>query len=64
MRKFVIILIHKEDDKCNIKNYKLISLTNIDYRILTCVLASRLQRVIGDIVGLDQTTYIKGRFIG
>ena len=28
------------------------------------MLASHLQRVIGDIVGPDQTAYIKGRFIG
>ena len=28
------------------------------------MLASRLQRVIGDIVGPDQTAYITGRFIG
>ena len=28
------------------------------------IVASRLQRVIGDIVGPDQTAYIKGRFIG
>ena len=60
MRKSVITLIHKKDDKCNIKKYRPISLTNIDYRTLTCVLASRLQRVIGDIVGPDQTAYIKG----
>ena len=61
MRKSVITLIHKKDDKCNIKKKcRPISLTNIDYRILTCVLASRLQRVIGDIVGPDQTAYIKG----
>ena len=64
MRKSVITLIHKKDDKCNIRNCRPISLTNIDYRIVTCVLASRLQRVIGDIVGPDQTACIKGRFIG
>ena len=28
------------------------------------MLASRFQRVIGDIVGPDQTAYIKSRFIG
>ena len=64
VRKSVITLIHKREDKTNIENYRPISLTNTDYRILACVLASRLQRVINDIVGPDQTAYIKGRFIG
>ena len=64
MRKSVITLIHKREDKTKIENYRPISLTNTDYRILACVLASRLQRVINDIVGPDQTAYIKGRFIG
>ena len=36
MRKSVITLIYKNDDKCNIKKYRPIRLTNIDYRILTC----------------------------
>ena len=63
MRKSVITLIHKREDKTNIENYRPISLTNTDCRILACVLASRLQRVINDIVGPDQTAYIKGRFI-
>ena len=64
MRKSVITLIHKKEDKTNIENYRPISLTNTDFRILACVLASRLQRVINDIVGPDHTAYIKGRFIG
>ena len=42
----MITLIHKKDDKTNIENYSLISLTNTNYRILASVLASRLQKVI------------------
>ena len=64
MRKSIITLIHKREDRTNIENYRPISLTNTDYRILACVLASRLQRFINDIVVPDQTAYIKGRFIG
>ena len=33
MRRSVITLIHKKDDKTNIENYRPISLTNTDYRI-------------------------------
>ena len=64
MRKAVITLIHKKDDKTDIENYRPISLTNTDYRILAGVLATRLQNVISDLVGPEQVAYIKGRFIG
>ena len=57
-------LIHKKDEKDDIANYRPISLTNVDYRILTFVLANRLQKVIGKIINDDQTAYIKGRFMG
>ena len=64
MRKSVITLIHKKDNKSDITNYRAISLTNSDYRILAHVLSTRLQNVISDIVGPNQVAYIKGRFIG
>ena len=38
----VISLTHKKDDREDIGNYRSISLTNIDYRILACILANRL----------------------
>ena len=63
MRRSIISLIHKKGDKTDIENYRPISLTNTDYRILTFVLANRLQKVIKDIVSPDQESYIKDRFI-
>ena len=60
----ILSLIFKKGDPDNIKNYRPISLTNVDYRILAFVLAQRLQNVIGTIVSCNQTGYIKGRFIG
>ena len=64
MRKSLVTLIHKKDDKTKIDNYRPISLTNTDYRILAFILANRLQSVIKDIVGPDQVAYIKNRFTG
>ena len=64
VRKSVITLIHKKDDKSDIANYRPISLTNTDYRIVARILSARLQNVISDIVGPNQVAYIKGRFIG
>ena len=64
MRNSVITLIHKKDDKSDIANYRPISLTNTDYKIVAHILSARLQNVISDIVGPNQVAYIKGRFIG
>ena len=45
------------------KNYRPISITNIDYKILALALADRIQQVLPDIVSADQTAYVKGRNI-
>ena len=47
-----------------LKNWRPISLLNTDYKILTKLLANRLQNVIHKIVSEDQTGYIKNRYIG
>ncbi len=64
MRKSIVTLIHKKGDRADISNYRPISLTNLDYRILANILASRLQNVMSHIVDPAQVAYIKGRFIG
>jgi len=64
MRKSIVTLIHKKGDRTDITNYRPISLTNLDYRILAHILASRLQNVISHIVDPAQVAYIKERFIG
>ena len=58
-RKAVISLIFKKDDQEDISNYRPISLTNVDYRILAFTLAERVQQVIGDLVSTDQSAYIR-----
>ena len=62
-RMAVMSLIFKKGDEENIKNYRPISLTNVDYRILAVTLAQRVQKVIGNIISNDQTAYIKGRYM-
>ena len=63
LRKSVMSLIYKKDDEDDIRNYRPISLTNVDYRILAFTLAERMQKVLGDIISNDQTAYIKGRYM-
>lgn len=60
----IITLIYKKGDKELLKNYRPISLTNYDYKILAYTLASRMQKVIKSVVDEDQNGYIKGRNIG
>ena len=63
-RTSIMTLIFKKGDTCDIGNYRPISLTNVDYRIMAFILAERLQRVIDSVVSQDQTAYIRNRFMG
>lgn len=64
-KRGIITLIPKPDkDSRNIKNWRPITLLNTDYKILTKLLAIRLQKCIKEIIHPDQTGYVKGRYIG
>ena len=43
-----MMLIFKKGNKQLITNYRPISLTNTDYRIIAFLLAQRMQQIIGD----------------
>ena len=47
----------------NITNWQPISLLNYDYKILTKILANRLQNSLTDIISTEQTAAIKCRTI-
>jgi hypothetical protein len=64
LNQAVLTLIFKKGERHLLKNYRPISITNYDYKILAFVLARRLQDVIKNLVHSDQSGYIKGRFIG
>ncbi len=59
----VIALVYKKGNRLDIENYRPISLLNVDYKILTKVLANRVKRVIGSIVQPTQSYSIPGRDI-
>jgi len=63
-KKAVVTLIHKKGDRDILSNYRPISLTNYDYKIIAFVLATRIQKVVRKLIHEDQSGYIKGRFIG
>jgi hypothetical protein len=58
------LTIHKRDDPLEMKNWRPITLLNVDYKIATRCISGRLLKVISSVVSDDQTCGIPGRFIG
>ena len=64
-RQAVIKLIEKKNkDKKFIKNWRPISLLNVDYKIISKALTSRLKKVLPNLISPQQTAYFENRFIG
>ena len=63
MKSCVTRLVHKKDDKRDLKNWRPISLLNIDYKIGSKALALRLSKVLNSITDPDQTCSDQGRSI-
>ena len=63
MKASVTRLVHKKDDKRLLKNWRPISLLNVDYKICSKAVSLRLSRVLGSIVDPDQTCSVPGRSI-
>ena len=65
LTKGVITLLKKggRDVGDGLDDYRPITLLNTEVKILARVLANRLQRVISDLIGLEQTFVVKGRSI-
>ncbi len=56
-------LVFKKGDRKNLKNWRPISLLNVDYKICSKALSSRLSLVLDKIVSPDQTCSVPGRSI-
>ena len=54
----------KDRDKALLKNWRPISLLNVDLKIISRAFASRLKIVLTSIIISEQTAYIKKWFIG
>ena len=64
-KRGTITLIPKADENLSdLKNWRPISLLNIDYKILSKVLAKRMEQHLPKLIHPDQTGFVKGRYIG
>ena len=63
-RRGVISLSFKKGDRLDPRNWRPITLLNVDYKLAARVIAGRLLKVIHLVVDKDQTCGVPGRFIG
>ena len=63
MNTALITLIPKGGEKTDLKNWRPISLLNVDYKILTKVLTNRLKPTLEYLISSEQAAGIKGRLI-
>ncbi|CAM8985571.1 unnamed protein product [Rhodiola kirilowii] len=59
----VIILVPKKKGACRVGEYRPISLCNVIMKIVTKVLANRLQYCLPEIISQSQSAFVKGRLI-
>ena len=61
-REAIISVIPKEDkDRQECSNYRPVSVLNLDYKLFTSILARRLDKILPDLIHLDQTGFIRQR---
>lgn len=63
-RGIITLIPKKSKDRRYMSNWRPITLLNVDYKILTKVLAKRLMGVISSLIHPDQVGFLRGRFIG
>ena len=64
-RQGIISLIPKKDrSPLLLKNWRPISLLNTDYKLVAKAIATRIKKVLPDLISSDQTGFISGRYIG
>ena len=57
------LLPKKDKDPLLVKNWRPISLLNMEYKLIAKCLAIRVKKVMGSLINLDQTGFLEGRYI-
>ncbi len=64
-RQAIITLLEKPGkDRENVKNWRPISLLNMDYKIMTKVMSLRLQKCLTELINPNQSGFIRNRYMG
>ena len=59
----MLTLLYKKGEREDISNWRPISLLNVDYKIITKILAERLKPLLPNIIHPDKKGYVNGRNI-
>lgn len=60
-RRGIVTLLHKKDAKDDLRNWRPITLLNIDCKLFSKILATLISRVLIELIHPDQTCAIRGR---
>ena len=64
-KQAVITLLEKSGkDRTLLKNWRPISVVNVDAKVMSKVIAATVKKVLPSIIHYKQTGYVKDRFIG
>ena len=63
-KRGVISLLPKKNDLLLLKNWRPLTLLNVDYKILAKIIATRLKGALVHLINNDQTGFLEKRFIG
>ena len=60
----IIKLLYKKGNRQDIRNWRPLSLFNVDFKILSKALAERIKHILPEMIYTDQRGCIKGRYMG
>ena len=60
----ITLILKKGKDKRKVSSYRPISLLNVALKIGSKAIASRVAKVLPDIIGIEQSAFVKERYIG
>uniref|UniRef100_A0A670ICH5 Reverse transcriptase domain-containing protein n=1 Tax=Podarcis muralis TaxID=64176 RepID=A0A670ICH5_PODMU len=60
---FITLIPKVETEKTQLKNYRPISLLNVDYKIFADILANRFKKVLNEVIHKDQAGFLPGRHL-
>ena len=63
-KQAVVLIEKKRRDRSLLEKWPSISLVNVDTKIMSKVIASRIKKVLPNIIHYNQTEYVKDRNIG